>query len=372
MALKNKNKKIHSEDYAYATGRIRALENTLMSRDQIYRLFDAPDIESISKIISESGYNVSGSVDSAVKKDISDTFTLVRELSPGKDFIDILMLENDYHNLKVIINKVIPKEKEKEPDQEFYDEIKEDSDLEKEDDISGLIESAKRDVSLSDLSDYLVTPGVYEPSDLLQVVLGEDGDFSDDYVKKLIPKALKEYKRTGESAAVDRVTDRMYYKRLLEISAELGDKIFSEYCGTMVDIANIEMFLRSGKMDFEKDVLSSFLLDGNNVSAEDLLAVYGKETEKLKDLFKNTNCEVLCEFAGNYNTREDAAEYARQADSILTEIMRKSKRVLFGPSVLIAYLYARQLQAKNINIAITCKRNGLESSLASKLMREPF
>jgi len=365
------NKKASIYDYAYSTGRIRALENSLMNSGQILRLFDAATEEEIEKVLSDNGYKIGGNLLDSIKNDLIDSFLLVRSIVPDTSIVDIMMLENDYHNIKVILKSIIPHTGENSNDNNLFDEAEED-DLAKDDDFSGILEEANRDITIDSLKSYLAFPGVYNPEDLISLVFEENPDFADGEIISLVKSALREYKKSQDTGAVDKIADRMYFDRLISYSEELGDTIFKEYCGFLADSNNLEILFRSRKMKFDINVFESYLVKGYKVSNKDLLELYNAGDAEIKRAYRETKCEKLVELSDNYSKGNAAVIFAKTADEIQTEIMRKSKMVLFGPSIPLAYLYAKQLQAKNINIALTCKRNNLPKEISYELMRNPF
>lgn len=364
------NRKVSVYEYAYATGRIRALENTLMDSGDFSRILDARTEEEIEKILSENGYKSGKNFRESIDNDLTDTFLLVEAMVPDRSLVEIIKLENDYHNIKVILKSVIPHLPDKIFESDYQTESE--NELVKEDDISEIIEHANRDINISLLKDYFAFPSVHSPNVLLSLALGEIKDFADTQIADLIVKALREYKRTQDTGAIDKISDRMYFDRLSDYCNYLNDDIFTKYCAFSADSTNLEILLRSRKMEFDITVFESFLVKGYRISNDELLRIYpGTDAEIIK-AYKGTNCEKLSEYIESYSMMNNAAIYARMADEIKTQIMAESKRILFGPSIPLAYLYARQLQAKNINIALTCKRNNLPADISYELLRSPF
>ena len=128
-------------DYAYTCGRIRAMENSLMNSSQIMRLFDAANTEEIEKVLSENGYKVKIDVNESITADLVETFMIVKSMVPDTSIVNILMLENDYHNVKVILKSIISSSNGSKVDVEMYDDLQDDE-LVKEDDFSYIIENA--------------------------------------------------------------------------------------------------------------------------------------------------------------------------------------------------------------------------------------
>jgi len=132
-------KKTSEYSYAYATGRVRALENSLMNEISMFRLFEAKTLDAFSKVLSDSGYKINDSIEKSINNDLISDYKIISSIMPDKIFIDSLLLENDYNNLKVILKLLVPDKEYEELNESEYDEIDEYSNLSKEDDISNII-----------------------------------------------------------------------------------------------------------------------------------------------------------------------------------------------------------------------------------------
>jgi V/A-type H+-transporting ATPase subunit C len=96
--------------FAYAIGRIRAIEKRLLDKGKFDRMIESKTPEEAIKVVAEAGYAESSSFSGNIvdyeivlKEEERKLFSLLKEISSQSEVFDIFMLKNDYHNIKVIL-----------------------------------------------------------------------------------------------------------------------------------------------------------------------------------------------------------------------------------------------------------------------------
>ena len=96
--------------YAYAVGRVRALETRLLDKGKLERMVEAASGEEALKVLSETDYaNLVAEqasiydFENILQKEIVNVFSLMRKISPQPSLTDLLSLKYDVHNLKVLL-----------------------------------------------------------------------------------------------------------------------------------------------------------------------------------------------------------------------------------------------------------------------------
>jgi len=105
-----KLKKIDESKYIYAVSRIRAIEKRLLDKVKLDRMVEAKSADESLKVLLEAGYG-SGDGDiksvfeyeNILKEEHKKVYSLLNELAPKQETINMFLLSNDYHNVKVIL-----------------------------------------------------------------------------------------------------------------------------------------------------------------------------------------------------------------------------------------------------------------------------
>ncbi len=99
--------------YGYAVARIRAMEHRLLDSGVLQRMTDAEDFASILKILGETSYSsaltsqTNGSdFDKVLEADLHSIYEEVRTFVPDKVIVDIMRLQYDFHNVKVLLKSM--------------------------------------------------------------------------------------------------------------------------------------------------------------------------------------------------------------------------------------------------------------------------
>ena len=94
--------------YTYSVARIRALETTLFSKQDVEKLLDSVNADSIIQTLGNVNYggtsNGKKNIEEFITKELDSTLKIVELLTPekDKDIINLFRLRYDYHNLGVL------------------------------------------------------------------------------------------------------------------------------------------------------------------------------------------------------------------------------------------------------------------------------
>lgn len=102
-------------EYAYAVGRLRALEARMLNDAQITRMVEASDLQSAFLVLGETPYAEKidrlphpFDFEELLKQELISTKRLLDNLAPKNEILDVIFKKYDYHNLKVLLkNKII-------------------------------------------------------------------------------------------------------------------------------------------------------------------------------------------------------------------------------------------------------------------------
>ena len=92
--------------YAYAVGRVRALEKKLLTKADFSRLLDAADFPQALRLLAEMGYPVSeetADYESVLMAEQREALFLLEKLSEGEELSMLFRRRYDYHNLKALL-----------------------------------------------------------------------------------------------------------------------------------------------------------------------------------------------------------------------------------------------------------------------------
>ena len=321
----------------FSNARIKCLENGLMSGDRLNRMIDCSTLDAAVKILYETNYGGGAVIDNpldfnkilSAEEEIVNRFIL--EVMPEKSGLEILLLKNDYHNLKALIKGKI--------------------------------------LGLEDASFMLLGGGIVG-IEKLKIALSEDNYSS--LPKPMAKAAEKIASQILTSSltprAIDIALDKAYYE---DADSRLKkDGILRGYLNILIDTANISAFIRTKRANgTEKSYEEAFIENGTlNISF-------------FKDAFENSLEAFIekCRFTpyfGLFNAEEMQkgilVSFEAAVDNKLLNLFKAEKNDMFSVAVIAGYYLAKMSEIKQIKLVLTAIKNSVDKQLIKLRLRELY
>lgn len=304
--------------YAYAFGRVRALEVGLVTASQLKRMTDARNAEEALKIVSETSYSAYlpekpeiSDIEKAILKELEKTCEISRKISPERSITDLFEVKYDIHNLKILL---------------------------------------KSEIIGKSLSNLLIPLG-REGADNIKAALAGDLKVVSPGMRDIIVKTRELYEKTKDFQKVQFFLDREH-TRLLR-NGFRGYPFLREFFAIKIDLENIRNYLRIQKygLDFEK-----VFLFGGNFGLAFFEAAKDQPVEYFVEKTRNTNfAHVVSEGLAAYQKTGSLALYEKLTENFLMQYMRRAKFRSLSIEPLIGYLFAKEREASLIRRILVSK-----------------
>jgi V/A-type H+/Na+-transporting ATPase subunit C len=327
--------------YAYAVARIRSVERHLLDKGKLERMLEAKSAEEAVKVLVEANYGTSAAelsnpldYERLLKEEHRKVFRLLKEISPKPELFDIFLLRNDYHNGKVLL---------------------------------------KAEFMGNEQDDLLIESGSIAPLKMKGILRDRKLSELPPIMRKAVEECIDLYNRTGDPQWIDTVLDRACYQQMNEMAQVSDSSFLSDLTDVMADLANIQLFLRVGKMKKSWDYLQRILLPGGKVRSKVFVEHLGQPTDQIVEALKYTPYAAIVEqgveaFAGTGSL----TTFEKLADNYITTTVRKSKYISFGMEPLIGYLVAKENEIKNVRIIMVGKINKINTDRIRERLREAY
>lgn len=348
--------------YAYISGRIRVMELKLLDSAGYSRLYDARTKEDVGRVLSENGYPEARDPETSLKQEQIAVFALLRDLMPDKQFIEILLMFHDFHNIKVVLKYLSPwwpRQGEEISDGKNILEMEIDQDV-------------QTGPSLQVVQNLLQYPALIEPGDLFQALAERRPGQIPIWAYNAALAAVRNYQNSYDVADIDLVLDRLAFREALAQAEILENDFFTRYLRQRVDLINMSILLRSRYLQSGVELLQKSLIAGGFIDYENILALYGADAEKVEQFFRASPYASLAELVSDYGDREIVTRFSQEIDNILISHIGKARLILSGPEVPLAYLLAREMEIRNVRIILACLRNDLPMSKARSMARDSY
>ncbi len=327
-----KSTKLTDTKYLFISTTVACLENSLIEEETLAKLSDARDFDEAFRMVCDI-YSARGEMtfgadeyekmlSSELSRAYSEIDGLLESSGGEKKLLTPLRVSYDCHNLKSCIKCEALK-------------ISPDS--------------------------MLVGCGNFAPEKIADMVRDRDFSCLLPTLSQACTNAIDEFSATGDPQTVDIIIDKGAFLEMSDLCRKIGLPYLSKLCETKADMCNVMTFVRCGRADMSKDILSKMLLPGGKISVGDILLCYGeKASEKLFRLFAGVY--------GSFSFVENASlsELEKLCDSIYLSFAQSVWMTAFGPEKPVMYMVRKENEIRNVRIVLS----GKKAKLSSETIRE--
>jgi V/A-type H+-transporting ATPase subunit C len=321
--------------FAYAVGRIRALETKLLDNSQLERINEAADLTEALTKLGETEYApvVAGlkqpqQFEPALNAELGRVARLVRELSGDAPEFQVFLRRYDLQNLKLILKKPT--------------------------------------VAASGLSNL----GLWEPEWLLKrMAEGDLADFPPE-IRQAVEEAQNAFSRSGDGQEIDRILDSAWFSYGSQILTAGISPLLTSWWAALIDLTNLRTFIRlrligMTPVDFEK-----FFIANGQLSRDSFRELWEQPNEKVALwLAKTPYDQISGDQAANLNS---LSRLEREFDNYLISLMAAAKLNAFGIEPLIAYFLAKEQEVKVLRLILVGKINQVANAEIKERLRRAY
>lgn len=327
--------------YAFAVGKIRAIEKRLLDKVRMERMIDAKSSEEALKVLLEAGYqegvdNHSSAFEyeSILRNEQVKVYELLKSIAPEPEVFDLFLLGNDYHNIKVLLKA------------EFLEQ---------------------------DHDYMLIDTGTISIAELKKMICERNLTEMPNIMRDAIEECIDVFNRTNDPQSIDIILDRASFQQMKEYASASGYRFVSELVQLMIDLTNIKIFLRARSTGKSWDFLQKILLPGGKIDSKVFIDNLGDSLEGFLDFLKDKPYRNICEVGiEDFRSTGSLAKFERLTDNYIMSYIKKAKYVALGIEPLIAYLWAKENEIKNARIIMVGKINNISSEVIRERLRETY
>lgn len=328
--------------YGYTVARLRAMENRLLDDSVLQRLIDSGDLDSAMKVLGETVYaswfaelKTNAEFDKAIESELLYVYNEVAKFAPDAKLVEICRLPYDFHNVKVLLkSQILQREGE---DRRF---------------------------------ELLTHLGNIPTDDMIMAVESEDFRLLPYNLHLAFPKALALWEQTHNVLDVECFLDGVLFREMLKMARELDYETPLLWVRGKIDAENLRNMLRLKRMEKDTTAVEPYLHAGGFVSVEKLLAMLSEPIESWTRVLSYADIgQALSLIQDSSDMNALLVEMEKVLDDYITGILKTAKYGAFAPENVLSYLWNKEIEAKNLRIALVSVANGMDKDLARRLMR---
>ncbi|MDN6639210.1 MAG: V-type ATP synthase subunit C [Tetragenococcus sp.] len=327
--------------FSTANVRIRTYESRLLTQNTFDRMLATSEPEEAYSILQETTYgdfiednNDVRDFEKALIAEKKRTFDMIYNITPVKSIVDLIALQYDYQNLKVLV---------------------------------------KQDYTQEDFSEYLVPMGSVSLPVLKNLVNLRQSDQVDPIMNQCIQAVFQYIEDYEEIQAVDIIFDNYYWDHMVELSHSENSTIIERLVQRNIDVFNISTILRSYLMGQKKGFITAVLQKGGTLDPQKMADEISSSLENFMNYMEQTSYEPLLADSYDEITQEKKLTgLDLNKDNFLMRRLKEEKMVPFGPQAILGYLFAKEVEIKNLRMILVGKINRIPEETLQGRVRESY
>ena len=330
----------HDVRYAFASGRVRALETKLIGRQRMERLAEARDLAEALRLLSDTVY---GEHLDEIEETGHDTFLrheegrvleLVDSLSLDPVLGDVLRLQYDFNNLKVLL---------------------------------------RESFSGRDLSRLYTNLGKYPAAELKEVLESEAPGRMPAPLAEAAGRGREAWSETSDPAEVDTAIDGVMFAHLLKVTGDHRVPYLEALTRVKIDLANVRTFLRARYIELEPRGFGRLLYPGGTVKTEIFTDTFQLPIEEVLSRFQFSPYRPVIEKGASALERENSfVPLEREIDSFVVSFLKLSKYFTFGFEIVMAYALIKKSEIMTLNLILAAKEKDMPAETIKERIPNAF
>jgi V/A-type H+-transporting ATPase subunit C len=330
----------HDVRYAFASGRVRALETRLIGRQRMDRLAEAKDIAETLRLLSDTVYGEhldeieEIGYETFLRHEEARVLDLVDSLSLDPPLGDVLRLEYDFNNLKVLL---------------------------------------RESFSGRDLSRLYMDLGKYPVEEIKDALASETPGRMPEPLAEAAARGKEAWDGTSDPAEVDTAVDGVMFAHFLKVAGHHNVPYLEELTRVKIDLANIRTFLRARYIELEPKGFGRLLYPGGNVKTEIFTETFQLPIEEVLSRFQFSPYRPVIEKGASAVEREDSfVPLEREIDSYVVSFLRLSKYFTFGFEIVMTYALIKKSEIMALRLILASKEKDMPTESIKERIPDAF
>ncbi len=321
--------------YYYAVARIRSRELSLLNQSFIDQLLGAKSMDEAMRLLQDKGWHMpdeyateSDRVEKMLSVEKKKTWDLIGELVDDMSVFDVLLIENDYHNLKAAVK-----------------------------------EALTSDIHM----DIFSSGGTIDPRIMEEAVKTRDFSPLPEEMKPVAEKALETLLHTHDGQLTDVIIDKAALIAIGKAAKRSGSPVLELYAGLKVASADIKTAIRAVKTGKDKNFIREALAPCDTLNTERLAEACGEGMDAIYDYLS------LSEYSDAVpELKKSPSAFERWCDNLIIRNIRSEITHPYTLGPLAAYIIARENEISTVRIVLSGLINDLPEQSVRERAREMY
>ena len=318
-------------DYIYAVASIRAKEKTLLTDSDVQSMVGMKSEKEVLTYLTERGWgdgSATGDMESVLTAEEEKQMHLLTTLGVDQDIIDVLFIQELYHNLKAAIKEVCTGIDD---GMAFYEHER------------------------------------YGRDSILSIIRDRDYEKLPDDMQQVARDAMDLMLTTRDGQRLDIMIDRACLDATERAGERSKDRFLSEYAVTKVVIADIKIAVRAADTSRPLQMIEDALAPNRVFDVRRLAAAAATSREAVYEFLERAGYRDAVDAL-----KDSFSSFERWCDDYIMSTLMNQKTNIESSGPIVAYFLAKQNEIRTARIIMTAKANGFGDDVISERVRKMY
>ncbi|MDY3928974.1 MAG: V-type ATPase subunit [Clostridia bacterium] len=317
-------------EYTYAVAYMKTLENKMLSQNDFEALLSSPDVKSGIKLLIDKGYgaNLSGTegIDEILASELEKIWTEAKNVCPDGAPLDVLLYQNDYHNLKTIL---------------------------------------KASVTNVDWHDMLLKPCITDPENISEAIKTTDFESLPDFIKEEAREAYKIITETNDGQLTEIYLDKACWEQMAKRAYDEKNDFLIGWVNLNITVADFKIAVRAvGK---SKEFIKDALIRSDGFNPDKLVEAALSSLQAVIDAIASYGYADAADCL-----KESFSAFEKWCDNQKIRYIKKAKLKNFGFEPILGFLIGKEFELQTVRIILSGKANNVPVQIIKERLRDLY
>ena len=320
--------------WGFSVGAVKAKEIGLFTKQDIEQLISFKSINKLNGYLHDKGYGYTDTetdTEQLLTNETEKLWQYVFKIVPDISVFTPILLNNDFHNLKVAVKGIISGRK--------YDHL-------------------------------FLHPSVTEALTIEKAVKDKDYSLLPDYMVDTAHEAAEILLRTADAQLSDGIIDKGLMEAELNTAEKSSSHIIKEYFLIKVFYENIKIALRGAKASKPISFYDYSLCTNKHLETDDLKKSALSGVDRVLEYMRTKNVFGSAELADIFE--ESPTAFEKAVDNKMMSVIKRAKSLTFGPDVVVGYTLGKLAEIKAVRMIASGIRTESDENTIRERLRELY
>lgn len=302
-------------EYVYAVSYIKTLENKMLTNSDLQTLISSENSETAKRFLREHGW-VGDSADELLKNELKNAWSAVYDVCLRDTPIDILLYENDFHNLKTVLKSYIAK---------------------------------------TDWSSMVLSPSITNPEIIETAIKTKDMSSLPEYLKNVTEEAYQILTSTMDGQLTEIYIDKAEHLAVIERAKKEKNEFLTGWAELLITLSDLKTAWRTSVEGKSEEFIKNALIRDR----EELLGNLQSVKDYIKSNFPDADITSIGAFEKWCDNKKLAYAKTAKAES-------------FGFAPIVAFLIGKKSEVQSVRIILACIENGWDDEIIRERLRDAY